>query len=153
MYILKFSWTLSCVRQGILRILVLSTKCGEWPYSFSTFVANEKILLDNAAVNNVKMSLIKLTSFLLVKAWQKLVRSILFFRRKMCAQFHQHFMSSFCANLLAPKTYKAKMYIQKSCLKGFCTKKLLVKCWRNWQVVLAEAVWTYTSLARNCVRV
>jgi hypothetical protein len=29
-------------------ILTLSQKCGEWPYSFTTFVANRKILLDTA---------------------------------------------------------------------------------------------------------
>jgi len=26
-----------------------------------------------------------------------------------CSQFHQHFMSSFFAHILAPKNYKAKM--------------------------------------------
>ena len=35
-------------RHGWITILALSSKCGEWPYSFATFVANEKILLDIA---------------------------------------------------------------------------------------------------------
>jgi len=26
-----------------------------------------------------------------------------------CSQFHQHFMSSFCADIFVPKNYKAKM--------------------------------------------
>ena len=29
-------------------------------------------------------------------------------------QFHQHFMSSFCVNILPPKNYKAKLQAQKS---------------------------------------
>jgi len=29
-------------------------KCGEWPYLFATIVANEKILLDIAALKSLK---------------------------------------------------------------------------------------------------
>ncbi len=39
-------------------------------------------------------------------------------------QCHQHFMSSFCANILAPKYYKAKLEIEKGFAKHFCTKKV-----------------------------
>jgi len=73
---------------------------------------------------------------------------------KYCGQFHQHFMRSFFANFLSPKTYnriyckivyfKILLYkhtsndrylhlftIKKNWLHDFCTKKLLVKCWWN----------------------
>ena len=49
-------------------------------------------------------------------------------------QFHQHFTISFCANILAPKKYKPKPKVQKSCSKDFCMKKLLKKCWWNWHL-------------------
>jgi len=51
------------------------------------------------------------------------------------SQFHQHFMSSFCANILLKKIYKSKLYIEKSFAKHFCTKKAHVKCWWNWHQV------------------
>ena len=38
-------------------------------------------------------------------------------------QFHQHFMSSFCAKILSPKNYKAKLYAHKRCAKNFGMKK------------------------------
>ncbi len=34
-------------------------------------------------------------------------------------QFHQHFMSSFCAKILSPKSYKPKLLALKSCAKNF----------------------------------
>ncbi len=37
-------------------------------------------------------------------------------------QFHPHFTCAFCANIFAPKSYKAKAQLQKSCVKHFCTK-------------------------------
>ncbi len=40
-----------------------------------------------------------------------------------CCQFHQHFMSSFCADILSLRNNKAKLLIEKSCKKHFCTKK------------------------------
>ncbi len=49
-----------------------------------------------------------------------------------CCQFHQCFMSNFCTNILAPKTYKAKLYIEKSYAKHFRTKKSCIKCWWKW---------------------
>ena len=52
-----------------------------------------------------------------------------------CSQFHQHFTSCFCANFLSPKKYKPKPEVQKSCLKDFCTKKMLVKCWDTWKQI------------------
>jgi len=40
-----------------------------------------------------------------------------------------HFTNSFCANILLPKNYKAKLYLDKSCTtKLFCMKKSQVKC-------------------------
>jgi hypothetical protein len=34
-------------------------------------------------------------------------------------QFHQHFMSSYCAKILSPKNYKAKLQAIKICAKKF----------------------------------
>ncbi len=48
-------------------------------------------------------------------------------------QFHQHFMSSFCAKILSPKNYKHKFQAHKSCAKNFGMQKLLIKYWWNWQ--------------------
>ena len=53
-------------------------------------------------------------------------------RRRCCGQFHQYFTNSFCANILAPKKYKPKPYLQKSWSKDFRMKKLLIKYWWNW---------------------
>ncbi len=39
-------------------------------------------------------------------------------------QFHQHFTSSFCLNILLPKNYKAKLKLEKSCAKGL--RKMLM---------------------------
>jgi hypothetical protein len=47
-------------------------------------------------------------------------------------QFHQHYKSSFCAHIFAPKNYKPKMCEQKSYARNFRTKKTCVKCWWNW---------------------
>jgi hypothetical protein len=44
-------------------------------------------------------------------------------------QFHQNFMSSFCADFLEPEKFKSKLQVPKSC---FRSKILLVKCWWNW---------------------
>jgi len=40
----------------------------------------------------------------------------------------QHFMNSFCTNILLPKNYKAKLLLKKICAKHFCIKKVQVKC-------------------------
>jgi len=42
------------------------------------------------------------------------------------SQFHQHFASSFCANIPLPKKIKAKL-LEKSCAMHFGTKKADVK--------------------------
>jgi len=34
-----------------------------------------------------------------------------------------HFMSSFCSNILSTKNYKAKLILEKSWAKHFCTKR------------------------------
>jgi hypothetical protein len=39
---------------------------------------------------------------------------------KSWCQFHQHFMSTFCAKFLVPKNYKL---LTKAAQKNFCTKK------------------------------
>ena len=43
--------------------------------------------------------------------------------------FHQHSMSSFCANILAPKNYKAKLQAQKVFGTRILVQKLVKKCW------------------------
>jgi len=49
----------------------------------------------------------------------------------MSSQFHQHVTSSFCTNILAPKSYKAKLSLQKSFKRHFhiykVESKMLVK--------------------------
>jgi hypothetical protein len=49
----------------------------------------------------------------------------LFFARfvQICSQVHQHFMSSFFANILAQKNYKSKLLLKKSFAKHFGTKR------------------------------
>jgi len=42
-------------------------------------------------------------------------------------EFHQHFTSSFCADILVPKNYKEKLYLEKSLKKHFRAKKFQVK--------------------------
>ncbi len=39
------------------------------------------------------------------------------------SQFHQYHMSSFCANILSQKKYKAKLNVEKSCTKHLSTKR------------------------------
>ncbi len=46
-------------------------------------------------------------------------------------QFHQHFPSSFCANILSPKSTKPIVW-------NFCKKKPRLKCWWNWPLVSGE---------------
>jgi len=52
-------------------------------------------------------------------------------------KFHQHFRHNFCANIFAPKNYKAKTLLEKSCARHFCTEKLHIKCWWNWLMLVA----------------
>jgi len=52
-------------------------------------------------------------------------------------QFHQHFRSSFCADILySPNSYRAKLKVEK---------KLLVKCWCNWHQGLILPTGFYAS--------
>ncbi len=47
-----------------------------------------------------------------------------------CSQCHQHFMSSFCTDILLPKNHKAKLIIQKLCKElsyGKVESKMLMK--------------------------
>ena len=47
-----YNWKCLCKKTHRLKtISARYSKCGEWPYSFATFVANEKILLDIIALN------------------------------------------------------------------------------------------------------
>ena len=52
------------------------------------------------------------------------------------SQLHQHFTSTFCTNILAPKNYKAKLQAQKVFGARILAQKLLVKCWWNWHLVM-----------------
>ena len=54
-------------------------------------------------------------------------------------QFHQHFTSSFCANILTPKNYRAKLLLEKSFEKHFCMKKPWLKCRWNWHLHLIRS--------------
>ena len=51
------------------------------------------------------------------------------------------------------KKYKPKPLVQKSCLKEFHTKKLLVKCWWNWHLEICPSFsivdvrWSYSEIA------
>ncbi len=54
--------------------------------------------------------------------------------RDMGSIYH-YFKCDFCAHIFAPKKFKAKMYIEKSCVKYFHMKSLHVKSWWNWHVV------------------
>ncbi len=47
---------------------------------------------------------------------------------------HQHFTSSFCTKIVLPKNYKAKLWEENCFEKYFHTRKLLVKCWWNWNL-------------------
>jgi len=65
-----------------------------------------------------------------------------------CSQFHQHLTSSFCADILAPKNYKAKLKSEKSFAKSFCMKKVSIKCWWNWHLWLISSTF-YVQLLRE----
>jgi len=41
------------------------------------------------------------------------------------SQFHQHFANSFCANILLPKIYKAKLRVRKAVQNTFVQKSCL----------------------------
>ncbi len=46
--------------------------------------------------------------------------------------------NSFSTNFLLPKKYKAILQVQKICTYNFQTKKLLIKCWWNWHLVVRD---------------
>jgi len=52
--------------------------------------------------------------------------------RICCSQFQEHFMSSFCSNILAPKKIQSQTVIRVEVRKILSCKKLSVKCWWNW---------------------
>ncbi len=56
---------------------------------------------------------------------------------------HQHFKSSFCANILVPKKYKPKTYVQKICMQIFHTKKK--KNRRKMLVKLTQGILIFTQ--------
>ena len=56
-------------------------------------------------------------------------------------QFHQHFTISFCANILAPKTFKAKLQVQSFFGELLLAQKLLIKCWWNWPQEIHSSSW------------
>ncbi len=55
--------------------------------------------------------------------------------RYSVVKFYKHFTSSFFANILSLKNYKAKLQLEKSCYKHFGMNKLLIKCWWNWSLM------------------
>ncbi len=59
-------------------------------------------------------------------------------------QFHQHFASSFCTNILLPKNYKAKLIREKLRKKLSC-KNSRVKSWWNWHMMFF-----YENTVHNC---
>jgi len=56
------------------------------------------------------------------------------FGKGCCSQYHQHLTCKFCTNSFVPKISKAKMWLEKSFAKQFCTKNVCVKCWWNWHL-------------------
>ena len=58
-----------------------------------------------------------------------------------------HFTSICFTNFHSPKKCKPQLRVQKSCLKHFCTKKLLIKCWRTqFQQQNFAQLYQYTQL-------
>ncbi len=47
-------------------------------------------------------------------------------KEKLGMKFYQHSRSSFCTNILSPKNYKAKLWLEKSFKNAFVHKKLLI---------------------------
>jgi len=93
--------------------MICHTKCGEWYNQLDTIVANAKIKLNIA-------TLVCLCHILLGRIdW-----FVLTLDTTSC-QFHQHFTSSFCADILATK----KLQSQTATIEKLHTrKKLRVKC-------------------------
>ncbi len=48
--------------------------------------------------------------------------------RSISPTFYEHV----CVNILAPKKFKPKMWVQKSLAQNLRTKKACIKCWWNW---------------------
>jgi hypothetical protein len=51
-----------------------------------------------------------------LSVWQKKIGAKAAHKIDYCCQFHQHFTSNFCANILSTKIGKAKLYVNKSWL-------------------------------------
>jgi hypothetical protein len=67
-----------------------------------------------------------------------------FEKRYISSQFHQHFTSSFWANILLPKKFKAKLQFE-SFVKIIFTKKVHVKYWWNWHEVSISPIFFCAS--------
>jgi len=65
--------------------------------------------------------------------WQLLVRlqHVKVMVESQSSQFHQHFTSSFCADVLTPNKLLCQTVIRQKLCKAIYMKKLLVNCWWN----------------------
>ncbi len=48
------------------------------------------------------------------------------------SQYHQHFTSNFCDNIISAKNFQAKHEFGKSCSKHVCKSNSRAKYWWNW---------------------
>jgi len=72
-----------------------------------------------------------------------------------CVNFINILPETFVLILLNQKITKAKMYLEKSYAKHFCTKILSVKCWWNWLLVTTNnkdsfknsRIWFWSQIA------
>jgi len=51
-----------------------------------------------------------------------------------CSQFHQHFTSSFCADILLTNNYKDKLKVEKSCIKHFSSNSCCLNVGEIWHL-------------------
>ncbi len=117
------------------------TKCSNSTFSYSNLIfvnfllqsisptLYEQHFCQYSLVNKIQTQTTKIEKSVQNNLVQKAAHKILLKLTYTYSQFHQHFMSSFCANILSPKNYKAKLLVEKSCAKHFCTKRLHIKCW------------------------
>ncbi len=64
-------------------------------------------------------------------------------------QFHQYFMSSFCAKMLLPKKIQSQNVSREKLRKTLSYKKAHLKCWWNWHQ--EDIVGSFVQLMRSLV--
>ncbi len=59
-----------------------------------------------------------------------------YFTSSICDDFvlPKKLQTAFCTGFLLPSNHKYKLYARKSCTKLLYAKKLLIKCWWNWNL-------------------